>query len=380
MFEPANVIELLQTLIRIPSVNPEGDPGTTQTGEKACAEFVAGFLQRCGARVELQTVFPGRPNVIGIFPSDRPGKKRVILAPHLDTVGVVGMTIDPFCGEVRDGKIWGRGATDTKGTMAAMLWALWEMREQIATLDHEVWFAGFMSEETLQHGSKAFVKEYCKENPADTFALIGEPTGSSVIHTHKGGCRLHLITRGVAVHSSAPETGVNAIYKMHEVITWLREVLAPRLAELSHPVLGSPTLSVGTIHGGSRSNIVPDYCEITVDIRTIPELYADDNFSLGEQVLSELRSVAPDLEGTYSESRPLWTDPSHPLIGVLERLGKQCAGASWFCDAAIFSAVGVPAVAAGPGSITQAHTKDEWLSVADLQEGVEFYRQFLQAL
>jgi acetylornithine deacetylase/succinyl-diaminopimelate desuccinylase-like protein len=361
MTHPANVVELLQALIRIPSVNPDGRPGTTETGEKASAEFVGAFLERCGARVEFQEVFPDRPNV-------------------LDTVGVLGMTIDPFCGEVRDGKIWGRGATDTKGTMAAMLWALWEMREQIAALDHEVWFVGFMSEETLQHGSKAFVKKYCTENPADTFALIGEPTGPSVIHTHKGTCRFHLSTRGVAVHSSAPETGVNAIYKMQEVIAWLREVLIPRFAELSHPVLGSPTLSVGTITGGSRTNVVPDFCEITVDVRTTPDLYPEGTASFGERVLSELRCVVPDIEGTYNESRSLWTDPSHPLIKVLEGLGKQCAGANWFCDAAIFSEVGVPAVAAGPGYAAQAHTKDEWLSVADLQEGLAFYRQFLQAL
>ncbi len=376
----ANVAELLQALVRIPSVNPEGDPGTTKTGEQACAEFVADFLRHCGAQVELQPVFPGRPNVVGIFPSDRPGKKRVILAPHMDTVGIVGMTIDPFSGEERDGKIWGRGASDTKGTMAAMLWALRELREQIPSLDHEIWFVGLMGEETGQHGSKAFVKEYCAENPEHCFALVGEPTGPTVVHAHKGSCWFKLTTRGVAVHSSAPETGVNAIYKMQEVITYLREGLMPRFAKLTNPVLGSPTLSVGTIHGGSRTNIVPDFCEITVDIRTTPELYAEDDSPLGERLLSEFRKIDPGLEGIYRESRPLWTDPAHPLVSTLERAGKQCGGASWFCDAAVFSTAGVPAVAAGPGSITQAHTKDEWLCVDDLHGGVEFYRNFLQQL
>src|SRR5271156_5947776 len=137
----------LPELVRIPSVNPHGSPGIDKPGEQACAEFVAGFLRGCGAEVELREVAPGRPNVLGRFPSDAPGKKRVILAPHLDTVSVAGMVIDPFGGELRDGKIWGRGATDTKGCMAAMLWSLWELRDRIPGLGHEVWFAGLMGEE-----------------------------------------------------------------------------------------------------------------------------------------------------------------------------------------------------------------------------------------
>src|SRR5271156_3370102 len=127
----SSVSGLLQALVRIPSVNPHGSPGVDRPGEE----------------VELREVAPGRPNVLGRFPSDAPGKKRVILAPHLDTVSVAGMIIDPFGGELRDGKIWGRGATDTKGCMAAMLWSLWELRDRIPGLGHEVWFAGLMGEE-----------------------------------------------------------------------------------------------------------------------------------------------------------------------------------------------------------------------------------------
>ena len=128
------VIELLQALVRIPSVNPDGHPGTDQVGEKACAEFVGDFLRNCGALVEYQEVLPGRPNVIGRFPVDRPGKPRLIFAPHTDTVSIVGMTIPPFSAELREGKIFGRGASDTKGPMAAMLWTLWEMRESLVSL------------------------------------------------------------------------------------------------------------------------------------------------------------------------------------------------------------------------------------------------------
>jgi len=197
-----SVIELLQTLIRIPSVNPDGGSSAESTGEQACAEFVGDFLRKAGARVEFEPVFPGRPNVVGVFPSNAPGKKRVVFAPHLDTVSVLGMTIDPFSGEERDGKIWGRGASDTKGPMAAMLWALWELRERIPTLGYEICFAGFMGEEAGQYGSKAFAAKH----KAD-FAVIGEPTELGIVHTHKGSTWLHLTTRGQASHSSAPDRG-----------------------------------------------------------------------------------------------------------------------------------------------------------------------------
>src|SRR5687768_9897372 len=108
MEEPRDVTQLLQALIRIPSVNPEGDPGTEKTGEAEIAEELGRLLRTLGATVELREVLPGRPNVVARFPSDRAGKPRLLFAPHLDTVSVRGMTIDPFGGELRDGRIWGR--------------------------------------------------------------------------------------------------------------------------------------------------------------------------------------------------------------------------------------------------------------------------------
>ncbi len=123
------VADLLRELIRIPSVNPDGDPGTTHTGEKECAKFVADFLRSCGAEAWLEDVLPDRPNVLGRFPSAGKAKPRLLFAPHTDTVSVAGMSIDPFSGELRDGKIWGRGASDTKGPMAAMLFALLECKD-----------------------------------------------------------------------------------------------------------------------------------------------------------------------------------------------------------------------------------------------------------
>jgi acetylornithine deacetylase/succinyl-diaminopimelate desuccinylase family protein len=360
--------ELLQELIRIPSVNPDGDPGTPHIGEKEIAEYIAAFLRDIGATVELIEVLPGRPNVVARFPADRPGKPRLLLAPHTDTVSVGGMTIDPFAAELRDGKIWGRGASDTKGSLAAMLWALRESRDLLAGLSHEIWFAGLMGEEAGLHGS-----QHLAARETFDFVIVGEPTSLQIVNATKGSTWLSLRASGTAVHASKPQLGDNAIYKMADVLRCIRDEIAPAFATLSDPVLGSPTISAGTIRGGTKSNIVPDLCEASVDIRTIP----------GQDlapVLERLRAVCPDLEIATWQAAPMTTAPGHPVIAALERCGADCVSAPWFCDAANFAERGIPAVALGPGSIDQAHTKDEFLAVADLEAGVEFFRRFFGVL
>lgn len=368
----SSVLELAQALVRIPSVNPAGKPGVEQVGELACAKFVGEFLESCGATVELVEVLPGRPNVIGKFPSDRPGKKRVVLAPHTDTVSVAGMTIDPFGGEIRDGKLYGRGASDTKGPMAAMLWALYELRADIPKLDCEIWFAGLMGEETGQFGSKHFGKN----NRAD-FAVIGEPTALEIVHTHKGNSGFSLTTRGTSAHSSRPELGDNAIVKMLDLLAFVRTELAPEFASIHDPVLGSPTLSIGTISGGTRNNIVPDECQAGVDIRTVPSQYEKD---FEGDLTARLRAICPDAGIHMGQALPLYISRKNPFVRILEKIGGKCTGAPWFCDAAVLAQAGIPAVAIGPGSIAQAHTKDEWIAVSDLEDGVAFYGAFLKAL
>ncbi|MDD5198934.1 MAG: M20 family metallopeptidase [Terrimicrobiaceae bacterium] len=365
---PANVIELLQELIRIPSVNPDGDPGTPHVGEGQIAEFIAAFLRNLGAEVTLTEILPGRPNVVARFPSDRSDKARLLLAPHTDTVSVGGMTIDPFDGGLRDEKIWGRGASDTKGSLAAMLWALGESRDLLASRSCEIWFAGLMGEEACLHGSRALAA-----SERFDFVIVGEPTGLQVVNATKGSAWLTLRTRGRAVHASAPELGENALYKMADVLRCIRDEIAPSLATFRHPALGSPTISAGTIRGGTKSNIVPDACEAAVDIRTIPGQNLDP-------VFERLRAASAGLEIESWQAQPMFTEPEHPVIHALERSGAGLATAAWFCDAASFAERGVPAVALGPGSIAQAHTKDEFLAVADLEAGVAFFKRFLREI
>ena len=206
--------------------------------------------------------------------------------------------------------------------------------------------------------------------------IAGEPTELDFVHTHKGSMFLSLTTRGIAVHSAKPEAGRNAIYPMADVLRVIRDELADWLKGFTHPVLGHSTISAGTIRGGSKTNVVPDFCQTTVDIRLVPGQDAD----FEEALFSKLRSVCPELEIAVSRALPLYTHPAHPLLEKLKLQGAAAVGAPWFCDAAVFAKHGSPAIAMGPGSIAQAHTKDEWISLADLEKGAVFFEHFLRTL
>ncbi len=377
----ANVVELTQALVRIPSVNPDGDPGTDGIGEEKCARFVGEFLAASGAAVTLDEVEPGRPNVIGRFstnPSaDGKPKPRILFAPHTDTVSVGGMTIDPFGGELRDGKVWGRGASDTKGPMASFLWALHEMRDVLPTLPVEVHFAGFMSEESAQLGSQHFAKHHGRYD----LAIIGEPTSLKTVFRHKGCLWADVHTTGVAVHGATPELGVNAIVKMAKLVAALDTEFRELLAEASgaDEWLGTSTINLGMIQGGTRSNIVADACKLRVDIRTTPGLQrAGGALALLTDFVRRIDASASVT--VASEALHLDTDPANPFVQKLIAAGADLTGAPWFCDAAFLAVAGTPAIAIGPGSIAQAHTKDEFIAVSDLENGVAFFRRFLSSL
>jgi acetylornithine deacetylase/succinyl-diaminopimelate desuccinylase-like protein len=377
---PPDVVALAQDLIRIPSVNPDGEPGTPHTGEDACARYVGAFLTQAGASVQMDYVQPGRPNVIGRFPSipraDGARKPRLLFGPHLDTVSVGGMTIEPFGGEIRDGCLWGRGASDTKGSMAAMLWAIYECRNLIPALPIEVHFAGFMSEESEQLGSRHFAAQH---GPYD-FAIIGEPTQMKTVFKHKGCLWADIHTTGVAVHGATPERGVNAIVKMAKIVQALDTRFPALLREMGgvDDWLGASTISLGMIRGGTRSNIVADSCTLRVDMRTTPGLLRAGGAAAA---LTEfVRGIDPGATvAPLPETTPLDTDPANPFVQALIANGAELTGAPWFCDAAFLAAGGTPSVAVGPGSIAQAHTKDEHIAVADLESGTEFFVRYLKS-
>jgi acetylornithine deacetylase len=372
-----SVTDLLQQLVRIPSVNPDGDPGTDQCGEQALAEWLADFLSAAGFSTSLEEVEPGRPNLIARAPGTD-NRPRILLGPHLDTVSVAGMTVDPFAAEIRDGKLWGRGASDTKGPMASMIWGLLENRDRLADLPVAVDFVAFMSEESDQWGSKHFVKHHGGDYE---FAIAGEPTSLHIVYVTKGSLWASLTATGKSGHASQPELGENAIMKLVRALEPLERDLIAQLADFTHPVLGHSTLNVGMIRGGTRANIIPDRASATIDIRFVPDLVSNRTALDYVEAFIAQRGFPLELS-QVTENPPMEVPADHPWLRRLHAIHpeSELVGAPWFSDAAHLNDGGIPAVCLGPGSINQAHTKDEYISIADLERGAAYFTKLVADL
>jgi len=373
---PDSPVALLQELVRIPSVNPDSAPDESAAGESACAAWVGEFLRRCGAGVVLEAVLPGRPNVIGRFPGPQ-DRRGILLAPHTDTVSVAGMTVAPFGGELREGRVYGRGASDTKGTMASMLWALHLLREELPALSRPVAFVGLMGEEAGQPGAKHFAAHHADEFE---FAVVGEPTSLETVYATKGCVWLELSAVGRSCHGSTPELGENAARKMVEVLAGLLPALEAALPGYADEALGAPTVNLGGLAGGSSPNIVPASCRAVLDFRETPALHrAGGGEALVREILEGLGREDAVACRVLGAAAPLLNDPEIDGIRRLRALGSPLASAPWYCDAGRLAEKGLASVACGPGSIAQAHTKDEFLAVDDLEAGVDFYARFLRS-
>ncbi|MEM1059346.1 MAG: M20/M25/M40 family metallo-hydrolase [Verrucomicrobiota bacterium] len=378
MENPKDVVALLRALVAIPSVNPDGNPGTSQTGERRLARELGDLLRSWGAAVRYQEVLPGRPNLFARWPAPRGARRplRLALAPHLDTVSVKGMTVPPFDPVRRQGRIYGRGASDTKGSVAAMLWAVRRWLNLPASARHglEITFAGLMGEEAGNEGALDWRRRGVKAD----LVLVGEPTGMRVVHAHKGALWFTLETVGQACHSATPERGSNAIYRMGEVLRRLEKKLLPAVARHRHPQLGAATFNVGTIEGGQKVNIVPDHVAIQCDVRSVPGL---GGTRLRQLVRKALGDLSPRPRFRLDRVNPsLEVSPEHPLVRLVTDAAQGTATAPWFCDAGILSSARAPAVAIGPGSIHQAHTKDEFIRERDLTEGAEGFLRIFETL
>src|ERR1044071_1717558 len=236
MVEPAS---LLRQLIALPSVNPSFlPPGDARAGEQRVAEFVADQATKAGLDVELQPVAPERSNVLARL--SRPGriKRRVLLAPHLDTVsGTEGQ----FHPKTKNGRIYGRGACDTKGPMACMLAAMCEgSRRAQLPKGTEMVFAGLVDEEDGQAGSRALAASRLKAD----LAIVGEPTRLHLVTAHKGSIWLRIQTTGKAAHGATPDLGRNAIHAMAQIVQLLETEYALELSRRRHSLLGPATISV----------------------------------------------------------------------------------------------------------------------------------------
>jgi acetylornithine deacetylase/succinyl-diaminopimelate desuccinylase-like protein len=369
--------KLLAELIALPSVNPAFlPPRHPSAGEKRVADFLAATAARAGLEVEFQKVLPGRSNVLARLRP--PGKIRqtILLAPHLDTVGADGTGFIP---QRRNGRLHGRGACDTKGSAAAMFSALCELANAKSRPQHtEIVFAGLIDEENAQAGSRALADSGFKAD----LAIVGEPTKLQVVTAHKGCLWLRLETRGRAAHGATPHLGKNAIHEMARLVDFLETDYAAGLKRRKHKLLGHGTVNVGKISGGAQPNIVPAECVIEIDRRTLP---GETENSVRREIAARLR--AKKLSAKISSFKlapalPLETDARLPLVKQFLRAANQARplGVDYFCDAAVLAAGGIPSVVFGPGDIAQAHTADEWISLAELERGKNLLVCYLKSL
>jgi acetylornithine deacetylase/succinyl-diaminopimelate desuccinylase-like protein len=369
--------KLLAELIALPSVNPAFlPPRHPQAGEKNVSDFLASVAAQAGLEVEYQKVLPGRSNFIARLLPSGPIRHTILLAPHLDTV-VADST--QFIPQRKNGRLYGRGACDTKGSVAAMLSAVSELaggkdRPQFT----EIVFAGLIDEEHAQAGSRALADSGFKAD----LAIIGEPTRLKVITAHKGNLWLDVTTLGRAAHGSTPHLGRNAVHEMARIVDWLETDYATFLRKRTHPLLGAASVNVGKISGGSQPNIVPHHCVIAVDRRTLPGETDDGVCHELALFLKEKGLAATISSAKLAAAVPLETNPKLPLVRqFLKSVGqRKTLGVNYFCDAAVLAAAGTPSVVFGPGDIAQAHTAEEWISLAELEQGKNLLLRFLRTL
>jgi acetylornithine deacetylase/succinyl-diaminopimelate desuccinylase-like protein len=371
-----NTAKLLRELIALPSVNPAFLPARhPRAGEQRVADFLAATAARAGLDVEFQAVAPGRSNLLVRLSPRGKARQRLLLAPHLDTVNA---TDEQFTPHTKGGRLFGRGACDTKGSVAAMFAALCELaRTRQRPADTEIVFAGLVDEEQAQAGSRALVAAGLKAD----LAIVGEATRLQVVTAHKGTMWLCLETRGKSAHGSCPELGRNAVHAMARVVDLLQTDYAAQLRRRRHSLLGCATVSVGAICGGTQANIVPDRCSILIDRRSLP---GETVAGVRREILGVLRRknlTVSFVKDKLPPCLPLETDPRHPLVArFLKSVGqRKPGGVRYFCDASVLGHGGIPSVVFGPGDIAQAHTADEWISLAELERGKGLLLRFLQS-
>jgi acetylornithine deacetylase len=366
-------VSYLRDLTRLPSINPMGRSlDASLIHEHRVTAYLEAFFRRLGVAWERQTVAPDRDNIVARFDNGAP--LTCLLEVHQDTVPVEAMTIDPFGGEIRDGKLYGRGACDVKGSMAVMLATLERLTRERPIGAMNVILACSVDEEHTFQG----VQKLAATVKAD-FAVVAEPTRLQIVDAHKGVTRWKVRTAGRACHSSAPEQGVNAIYRMGRLLGAIEQYGETLRRSRAMERLGSPTISVGRIDGGVSVNTVPDECVIEVDRRLLPGEDAVDAVADFEKFLK----ASPAIDFPFS-CDPLWLNcPAlHPAGSgeIVKRLGQaidavvgrhEVIAVPFGTDASTIAEAGIPSVVFGPGDIAQAHTKDEWIELDQMAKAEE---------
>jgi len=380
---------LLRDLVALPSVNPMGRPlAGEHLYEGRVSAYVAEFFQDLGVPHFAQPVAePGRTNVVAWYDGPAP-EKVVVFEVHQDTVPTDHMTIDPFGAVIDGGRLYGRGACDVKAGMAAMLHAFASVVRDKAPIRARVVMACTVDEEFTFLGVQELVKSgWLREAGLPVEAIVAEPTGLHIVDAHKGVVRWAVETAGRSCHSSRPDRGENAIYRMGPVLTAVEEY-ARTLQTRTHPRLGPATLSVGLIGGGTSVNTVPDRCAIEIDRRLLP----------GEVPEEASRDLDAFLRGRLGPDYPFVSRPpglqmpalGNDLSAALTRglgaaidavVGRhEVQAVPYGTDASTFAGAGIPAVVFGPGDIQKAHTVDEWVSLGEVEQASAVLRAYLLGL
>lgn len=359
-------LELLKSLIRIPSVNPVyGGPGELQV-----QAFVENWLSERGIDYRLQEVFPGRNNVVArIGPTDKPA---ILIEAHMDTVGVDGWSMgDPFDPIEKAGRLYGRGSCDTKASLATFLQLAERLATETSELKYALLFAATVDEESQQQG--AFKLSELIDEMRVEGALTGEPTRSSIVTKHKGACRYSIEALGKAAHGSTPELGENAIYKMARVVEKLDRYGLAMSQEESLPFIERGSLNVGKIEGGIGFNIVPDRCAIELDRRLGVKEAMEAARETVESIVASESGVSVS---SFLERPALNTDNGHWFPQALEASARNLGMEPGFGEVAFmtngvaYSSAGIPTVVFGPGDIAQAHKADEFIELGEMERSL----------
>lgn len=367
-----NAISLTRELIRIPSES--SDP--IRPGGMGPEEGVRALLQSLCHQARISTesmeVSPGRHNFVARFPA--PGLPRLLLAAHMDTVSARGME-EPFSGNFSDNRLWGRGACDDKGPLAVALATLLDLTQAGKKLAFDVTFAGTVDEECSMAGAVRLAADL---EPWDL--CIGlEPTSLRIVKAHKGVYRFQVTTRGKAAHSSTPEKGENAILAMLPILADIREY-GSLLAQESDLELGSATLAITQLHGGSSVNIIPDECTMGVDIRLLPGMAPEVIKKEILELVAKRGAVTEIFQG-----QPLHTSMENRLVKAFQA-AVSAAGSSpkpvtaaYATDCAKMNHKG-PCIIWGPGDINQAHQLTEFIDIEQISKAQEILELFLTGL
>ena len=359
-----DVERLVCELVAIESVNP--DLVASGSGEGPIAAFVAHRLKDAGLEVELVEAVPGRPSVVGVLRGSGGGPS-LMLNAHLDTVGAGGME-RPFEPVVRDGRVYGRGAYDMKGGLAAILLAAQEARR--LDLEGDLVVTAVADEEVASFGTASVLERFRAD-----FGIVTEPSELRLCLAHKGFVWVEVETAGVAAHGSRADLGVDAIAAMGPVLTGVAELAGRLAAAPGHPLLGHGSIHASAIEGGGEMSTYPARCTARFERRTLP---GDDAASVQKEIeaLANGATVKVLLERPPSE-----VGPQSPIARAVSAAagGPEVAGVPYWMDMALLNAAGIPCVGFGPAG-EGAHADVEWVDLASVERCVEVYLRTAAAL